>query len=206
MPIKSAGLLSREQSKNLKDYFNNPITGNETYQAGEQYLQNLLSGGENAYNAFEAPYLQNFQQQILPGIANRFAGAGTGAGALSSSAFNQTAAQAGSTLQAQLAQLRGGLQMQAIPQSLAYAQQPYANQLAGINVRTKENFYQPEQQSGTSSLLGGLAKTALTAGATALAGPAGGALTNLATGLFSPSSGSGAAYDQEFRQRGLPGY
>jgi hypothetical protein len=201
MPVRSASLLNKKQQQGLNEYFNNPITEDQTYQAGNQYLQNLLGGGANAFSQFEAPYMQNFQQQILPGIANRFAGQGTGAGAMSSSAFNQTAAQAGSTLQAQLAQLRGGLQMQATGQALQYAQQPYSNLLNGINVHAKENFYQPQQQSGWSSVLGGVAQGLTGAAASYFTG----GMSNLI-----PQGGGGApspqGYDTAFRMTGVPGY
>lgn len=78
-----------------------------------QYDQGLLQGGPGqqggAYEQFSQPYLQQFQEQILPSIAERYAGAG----ALSSSGFGQAIGGAAAGLQSQLAQLFSQLQGEA---------------------------------------------------------------------------------------------
>lgn len=81
-------------------------------QQANQYDQGLLQGGfgnQGALDQFSAPYLQQFQEQIAPRIAEQFAGAG----ALSSSGFGQALGGAGAGLQSQLAQLFSQLQGQA---------------------------------------------------------------------------------------------
>lgn len=104
-----------------------------TYQAGASYLQNLLEGGPEAFARFEAPYLRQFEEQTIPMLAERFGGAG----AQSSSAFQQALGGAGAGLSEQLASLRSGLQMQALPQALQYAQQPFQNLTDLLNMQTK---------------------------------------------------------------------
>lgn len=79
---------------------------------GFEYLRSLLSGDPSAFQAFQAPYQREFKQQTIPDLANRFAGMGSGN--LSSSAFQQALAQAGTSLQEKLASLRSGLQMSAL--------------------------------------------------------------------------------------------
>ncbi len=83
------------------------------FNQANQYDQGLLQGNPGqqggAYEQFSQPYLQQFQEQILPQIAERFAGAG----ALSSSGFGQALGGAGAGLQSQLAQLFSSLQGQA---------------------------------------------------------------------------------------------
>lgn len=71
-----------------------------------QYDQSLLGQGSQAFNQFSSPYLQQFQEQIVPQIAERFAGGG----ALSSSGFGQALGGAATGLQSQLAQLFSQLQ------------------------------------------------------------------------------------------------
>lgn len=149
---KSLNVLTPEQKRALSEYFSQGIDKNPLYSSGSSYLQGLLSNSPDAFSAFEAPYFQNFEQNIIPSIAERFAGMGTGAGASSSSALYNSLAQAGRSLQTDLAGLRSGLQMQALPQALGYAQQPYSNKLAGIGARGFENVYQP----GSTGLLGGI--------------------------------------------------
>lgn len=77
--------------------------------AANQYDQSLLGQGPEALQQFSDPYMQQFQEQILPQIAERFAGMG----ALSSSGFGQALGGAASGLQSQLAQLFSQLQGQA---------------------------------------------------------------------------------------------
>lgn len=79
------------------------------FNASNQYDQNILGQGPEAFNNFSAPYLQQFQEQMLPQIAERFAGGG----ALSSSGFGQALGGAAAGLQSQLAQLFSQLQGQA---------------------------------------------------------------------------------------------
>lgn len=109
------------------------ITRSPSYQQAlqqlqglSQYYQGLLSPDSKAYEEQKAPMMREFQEQIMPGIAERFAGVG----GMSSSGFNQTAAQAGSSLEERLAALRSGLQMQG------------AQGLAGVS----------QQQAGLSAL------------------------------------------------------
>lgn len=69
------------------------------------YYKNLLEGDSSA---FEAPLMREFQEQIVPGIAERF----SGMGAQRSSAFGQQLGAAGAGLEEKLAALRAGLKGQ----------------------------------------------------------------------------------------------
>lgn len=149
---KKLPTMAPYQERAFQNSVQNPIQNSPLYGSGSNYLQNLLSGNPEAFKNFEAPYLQQFNQQIVPGIAERFAGMGTGAGAGSSSGLNNSLAQAGQNLQTNLAGLRSGLQMQALPQALGYAQQPYSNTLAQSQV--SPFAYGMEQ--GSPGLLPGL--------------------------------------------------
>lgn len=73
------------------------------------YYRGLLAG-EGA-EAFEAPLRREFQEDIMPGIAEQFAGMGSGA--LSSSGFQQQASRAGTDLAERLGSIRAGLRQQA---------------------------------------------------------------------------------------------
>lgn len=153
--VKQASTMLPQQREAFENFYSgNNIADNPLYGAGQDYLTNLLSGNQNATSEFNAPYLQQFQQQIVPGLSERFAGMGTGAGGLNSSGFNQTIAQAGSGLQSTLAALRQQLLGQASQQALGYAQQPYSNLLQSFGVQPFENIYRP----GSPGLLGGVAQ------------------------------------------------
>ncbi len=135
------------------------LANDQTYQSGNNYLQNLLNPSSNAFQAFENPYMQNFQQNIIPDIANRFAGMGTGASGLNSSGFQQTLGQAGRGLQSDLAAMRGNMQMQGLPMALQYAQQPVSNKLNAAQSVPNQYYEKPGQQGlvqgGLNSFLQG---------------------------------------------------
>lgn len=85
-----------------------------------EYLRGLLSGDPGALQAFQAPYQRDFRENVVPDLANRFAGMGSGN--LSSSAFQQALARAGTSLEEKLASLRGNLQMSALDKLFNFSQ------------------------------------------------------------------------------------
>lgn len=144
------------------------LEGNQNYQEGSNFLSQLL-GGQFApnYENSAAPYLQNFNERIAPGIAERFAGAGTGAGAYNSSGFQNSIAQAGRGLQSDLASMFEGLKQQHLGsqltganQALGYAQQPITNRFGAAQAIPNQYYEIPGQagavQGGLNSFLQGL--------------------------------------------------
>jgi hypothetical protein len=132
-------------------------------QQANQYDQSLLGGGDS-FNNFAAPYLQQFQEQILPQIAERFAGGG----ALSSSGFGQALGGAGAGLQAQLAQLFSQLQGQA-----AQRQQGQFQNLSQLGLNYQPFAYN-KKEGMTGILLPFLTALAESAGKSLGSGPSGG--------------------------------
>ena len=128
------------------------ISQQPTFQSGESYLQKILGGDTGA---FEAPYMRDFHEKIIPGLAERFSS--LGAGAQRSSAFQQALGSAGADLEERLAALRGGLQMQALPQALGYAQAPASQfqDLLGMNTQA----FAPKQLKPWQPLLMSLTQT-----------------------------------------------
>lgn len=77
-------------------------------------LQQYMDPQSEVYRNFEKPYQQQFEQETVPMLAERFAGAGAQGGALSSSGFGQALGAAGSNLQTNLAQMKSQMQRQSI--------------------------------------------------------------------------------------------
>ena len=103
-------------------------------------LQQYLDPNSEIYKNFEQPYLNEFNQQTVPRLAEQFAGLGSMSGALSSSGFGQALGAAGGNLQTNLAQMKTDRQRQAINDMFGqYNQQ--SNQALGT--RAFENQYQP---------------------------------------------------------------
>jgi len=163
-------------------------------QQANQYDQGLLQGGfgnQGAYDQFSAPYLQQFQEQIAPRIAEQFAGMG----GLSSSGFAQALGGAGAGLQSQLAQLFSQLQGQA-----AGRQQNQFQGLSQLGLGYQPFAYHetPGSQGIFGSLLSSLAPS-LVSGATDLASSGFKSLFN-SNSKASPLTGT---YDTLFRTGAL---
>lgn len=74
------------------------------------FLQGILSQDPERMKQFEAPAMRQFEEEIIPTIAERF----TGADAQKSSAFGQQLGKAGAGLSERLAAQRGGMGMDAL--------------------------------------------------------------------------------------------
>lgn len=129
----------------------------------QSHLMGLLGGDTSQ---FEDPLMRQFNEQIIPGLAERFSGAG--AGAQSSSAFQQALGGAGADLAERLGSLRGQLQLGAAQTGLGQGQQNIANLLNLLGQSTRG--YLPQQKGFMESALPGLLQALLGAGGTALGG------------------------------------
>lgn len=76
-------------------------------------------GEANDFESFAAPFRREFNEQTVPGIAERFAGLG----GLSSSGFTQSLGQAGAGLNEKLASLQTGLKQDKFRSLLPFAMQ-----------------------------------------------------------------------------------
>lgn len=133
--------------------------GQQTNQLGQQgggyeqaigILQQYLNPESDVYKNFEAPYRQEFEQQTVPGLAERFAGMGAQGGALSSSGFGQALGAAGANLQTNLAQLKSGLQRQSIGDIINQY-----NKLSGGILSAQPFSYMDQGPGGLSNALSG---------------------------------------------------
>ena len=177
--MKQVSKFTKQQDQAFSNFWDNPIQNSPLYGAGQDWLQSILSNDPQAFQAFEAPIMNRFDQEIVPAIAERF---GALAGNRGSSGLNNSLASAAKNLSTELGGLRANLQQGAANQALQYAQQPYNNMLSGFGVNSFENVQTP----GTT----GFAAPALTGLATAFGGPLGGMAANFVGGkLFGPQAG-----------------
>lgn len=122
------------------------------------YYRGLLSDDSADFDAFAAPELRRYREQIIPDLAEQFAG--YGAGSLGSSGFRNAAVSAGTDLSERLGKLRADLRRQG------------AAGLQDIGQLGLGNYSQDVMtQQGTQ----GIAAPALGALGTAAFGPVGGA-------------------------------
>ncbi len=131
--------------------------GNQGMGSVLQYYMNLMQGGPEATAAYEAPMMRQFNEQIVPGIAEKYGGAG----ALSSSGFSQELGHAGTDLQERLAMMRANQQMQGA--------QGFGNLFQGLGQMTTGfspfGYMNEERNPSFLSSLGGLFGSGLGGGA-----------------------------------------
>jgi hypothetical protein len=127
------------------------------------YYRNNLSDNPADFQAFAAPQMRQFNEQIVPDIAEQFAGMGSGA--LSSSGFRNAAVNAGTDLSERLGAIRANLRQSA------------AQGLQGIGQAGLQNFSQNMvTQPGSQGFLSSIAPAIGTGLGAAFGGPVGGAI------------------------------
>jgi hypothetical protein len=132
--------------------------GGQGMGQGFDYFSQIMSDDPSATEAFEAPYLRQFQEQTIPNIAEQF----SALDAQGSSAFGQTLSSAGAGLQENLAALRQGLKMQAMQQMQG---------MAGMGMGQQwENIFRPATPGFFDMFAQGLGKGVGEAGTAAVMG------------------------------------
>ena len=127
------------------------------------YYRNNLSDNPADFAAFAAPQLRQYNQDIVPGISEQFAG--MGAGGLSSSGFRNAQIQGATDLSERLGAIRANLR-QASAQGL--------QNIGEVGLRSySQNM---ETQPGTEGFLGSIAPAIGTAAGAAFGGPVGAAI------------------------------
>lgn len=126
------------------------------------YYRNLMSDDSADYNAFAAPALRQYNQDIVPGISEQFAG--MGAGGLSSSGFRNAQVQGATDLAERLGSIRANLR-----QAGAQGLQNIGSQ--GLQSYSQNMVTDP----GSEGLLSTAVPAVLSAAGSALGGPALGA-------------------------------
>jgi hypothetical protein len=145
---KNVPTLTKEQLPLLQQLINagmGPGAGGAFGEAADYYRGNLGNNPQD-FNAFAAPELRRFHEDIIPGLGEQFAG--MGAGGLSSSGFRNAAVGAGTDLSERLAQIRANLRNQS------------AAGLANIGQAGLGNFSADRMtQPGTEGAFGKIAET-----------------------------------------------
>lgn len=86
--------------------------GGGAFRQASKYYNNLLSDDSEDYNAFTAPMLRQYNEDIIPNISEQFAGMGSGG--LSSSGFRNAQTQGAVDLAERLGQIRANLRQSGV--------------------------------------------------------------------------------------------
>ena len=98
--------------------YNNLISAGQKAGAGgafgqsADYYRNLLSDDSADFNSFAAPQLRQYNEDIVPGLSEQFAGMGSGG--LSSSGFRNAQIQGATDLSERLGALRANLRQRGV--------------------------------------------------------------------------------------------
>lgn len=112
--FKKLDTMSPEQKNMFRNYYQMMGGSGGGVNNAMSYQNELLNPSSESYQKFAQPYMNQFNQETVPGLAERFAGMGGGmGGGLSSSGFGQSLSSAGANLQSNLASLKTGMQSQA---------------------------------------------------------------------------------------------
>jgi len=174
---ENLSLLRPEQEglfQNLTQAGMNPGAGGAFGNAAD-YYRNLLGDNSADYNAFAAPAMRQYYENIVPNISEQFAGMGSGG--LSSSGFRNAQTQGGVDLAERLGALRANLR------------QAGASGLANIGQLGLGNYSQNMvTQQGTPGFLSQAAPAIGTGLGFAFGGPAGAGIGNWLGNQFGGSS------------------
>ncbi len=127
------------EQQQLTELLRNILSGQ-----GEQPQGGLLGSlfGEGGFDAFAAPAMRQYQEEIVPGLAERF----SALGAQKSSGFQQALARSGENLATRLGEARGQQQQGLLGALLGQVMQPQFN-----------TQYTPGGPTGLSQGLSGIA-------------------------------------------------
>lgn len=189
--MQKVDTMNRGQKKLLKQMTGMLNEGSlgQGHQGAIDYQRQLMDPNSAAVNQFAQPYIDQFNQQTVPGLAERFAGMGGMGGGLSSSGFGQSLSTAGSNLQTQLAQLKAMLGQQAAGSLMSH----YGN-MSGQALSAQPFAYMRDQQA--PSAMGGFLQSWGQGGFGGLQGGGSGGYNNMSFG--SPANSNLYAQAQNF--------
>ena len=143
------------------------------------YYRDLLSDDSSTFNAMQAPEMRRFNEDIIPGLSEQFAGMGSGG--LSSSGFRNAAVNAGTDLSERLGAIRANLRQQG------------AAGLANIGQQSLGQYSENIHQPATGGFLDTIAPAIGTGLGAAFGGPAGAAIGGSLGSMFGGASNKGAS-------------
>jgi len=161
------------------------------------YYGGLMGGTGADFNAFAAPEMRRFNEQIIPGLSEQFAGMGSGA--LSSSGFRNSAVSAGADLSERLGAIRAQLRQQGAQGLQGLAQ--------GAMQPTTQNVYQAPQpgflEQVAPAVAGAAMNYALPGSGTLFQGLTASAGKSSPYGNYGYKQPLSSSYDTMFRQQGV---
>jgi hypothetical protein len=163
------------------------------FGSAADYYRSLLDDNNSTFDAMAAPETRRFNEEIIPGLSEQFAGMGFGGSGLSGSGFRNAAVNAGTDLAERLGAIRANLRQQGAAGLTGIGQ-------AGLQ-QTHENIYEP-RQPGLFDQLG----EAFGSAAGAFGGGIGKGVGNWISGKYRNKAGRGTQTAFQNSGNNGPGY
>lgn len=186
------------RQQQLADQYYNSISGQGgggAFGDVADYYRSNLGNNPQDFQAFAAPEMRRFNEEIIPGLSEQFAGMGSGG--LSSSGFRNAAVSAGTDLSERLGAIRAQIRQQSAQGLGNFAQ-------GGLNPGYNENVYtkgQPGLIDAAGPALGIAGGAFLGTAGSALGNATGNWLTNRFSQQGQGSQGPGNPKDPYGGQR-----
>jgi hypothetical protein len=194
--LKKIDVLNKDQRKLHRhitrgiDTSSFDLSQNPMFQRVGSFLQEMMDPSSEAYQRFEAPYLRQFKEQVLPQIEEKYSSLGLGR----SSYLNKALAHAYSGLEESLASMRMQNMMNASQMGMNYSMaQPNLNaQLSQLAMGTPTFAYNnvKGQQGWGGPLIQGMLQTGGMIGGGIIGGMAGGPMGAMAGAQMGNAAGS----------------
>lgn len=140
--IKNIQRLTPEQQQNLLQ-LQNAIKGEGAGGAfGDvaDYFRGNLSNNPQDFDAFAAPEIRRYNEQIIPDLANQFSGLGYGGSGLSGSGFRNAAVNSGTELSEKLGAIRANLRNQSAQSLMNLGQLGLGNYSENVRNEPQPSF------------------------------------------------------------------
>lgn len=128
----------------------NPGAGGAFGDAAD-YYRNNLSDNPSDFNAFAAPALRQYNEDIVPGLSEQFAGMGSGG--LSSSGFRNAQIQGATDLSERLGAIRANLRQQSAQGLQSIGQQGLVPQTETVQTEGATQGFLPAAAQAASNFL-----------------------------------------------------
>jgi len=116
------------------------------------YYRDLLSNDSQTMNQLSAPEMRKFNEDIIPGLSEQFAGMGSGG--LSSSGFRNAAVNAGTDLSERLGAIRANLRSQGAAGLSGMAQQGLGNYSQDVMTQPGTQGFLPAIANAAGNIVG----------------------------------------------------
>lgn len=162
--FEQVNTLTKPQMNIQNQLMNAAQSKGGAFNNAANYWNSLLSNESPDMDAFAAPEMRRFNEQIMPDLAAQFGGIGAGDSGFSGSSFRNAAIGAGTDLSERLASMRANLRQSAAQNLANIGTQSLNPYMQNINVPAQPGLLQTALPAAISGFTGGWANNLFNSG------------------------------------------